>query len=512
MMVRVRKDSVGILGLSRSGLGCAKLYSHLGFKVRGFDDNYNLTIPQEYSQYFYEVYLGKQPQYVINEIKNYKFLVVSPGVPFDHHIIQFAKSVKVPVISEVEAAYKAIPQKKMLIGITGTNGKSTVSALTYQLIKAHDDNNIYLGGNIGYPFSEIAYQCIGIDDPTIILELSSFQLKMTNYLRTQIALITNITSDHLDRHITLQDYVSSKLKLFYFQLKKDYCIININDENTNKHIDRSVLKSAINYFSRNYIDLSTIRNGLFKAFYRDGVIFIRNLKKQRDVFQLDLSEVNNPIFKQEGIYLDNLIPSLLASFIYLKVIKKSDMVDRKVVEVLDNFAPLEYRLKPVTSWANIEFFNDSKATNLAATKSSIETVKNYFIKNEVRRYGIILLIGGVPKYPSKEELWKEIEQLSYSIKDDIVGVISFGKYADIFISPFIKQSCKYMYAFNNLESAFYKAISLACLERENFDRIAILLAPGGASFDEFKSAEERGKWFEKLVESFLKQGIVPLGG
>ncbi|MCX7758802.1 MAG: UDP-N-acetylmuramoyl-L-alanine--D-glutamate ligase [bacterium] len=504
-MVRVKKDSVGIVGLSRSGLGCAKLYNHLGFKVKGFDDNYNLTIPSEYGVYFNDVYLGKQPQYVINEIKNYKFLIVSPGVPFDHPIIQFANSMKVPVISEIEAAYRTLNQNKILIGITGTNGKSTVSTLIYEFIKLHDDGDVYIGGNIGYPFSEIAYNCIDKKDLTVVLEISSFQLKMTNYLRTQVAVITNITSDHLDRHGSIEDYVCSKLKLFYFQLKKDYCVLNIDDLNTNSYLDLGALKSNLNYFSNRSLDVGKLSRGFLGAFYKDNNLFIQSFGKGQVLLNLDLDKVNNPIFKQEGIYLDNLIPSLLASFIYIRQIKKKEFDVYKIIEVLNNFVPLEYRLKPVNIWGKIEFFNDSKATNLAATKSSVETVKNYFNKRGIKKYGIILLMGGVPKYSNKEDLWREMENLSAYMSDDLIGVVSFGKYSDVFINPFVKQSLKYMYAFGDFESAFYKAVSLGCSEQDNFDRVAILLAPGGASFDEFKSAEERGKCFERLVESFLLQ-------
>lgn len=118
--------------------------------------------------------------------------------------------------------------------------------------------NVFLGGNIGYPFSEICYQCRNIEDPIIVLELSSFQLKMTNNFRSQISVITNITSDHLDRHESIDDYILSKLKLLYFQFKKDYSIINFLDLNTNKYIDFSKLKSKINYFSNQNTDIEKI--------------------------------------------------------------------------------------------------------------------------------------------------------------------------------------------------------------------------------------------------------------
>jgi UDP-N-acetylmuramoylalanine-D-glutamate ligase len=113
-------------------------------------------------------------------------------------------------------------------------------------------------------------------------------------------------------------------------------------------------------------------------------------------------------------------------------------------------------------------------------------------------------MGGVLKYSCKEQAYKEVEELSLYAKDKVIGVIGFGKYGDIFTSPFAKYGVKYVYSLPRLEDAFAKSLALANLEKENFERVAILLAPGGASFDEFKSAEERGKFFDKLVENFVQ--------
>lgn len=501
-MVRIRKDCVGIVGLSRSGLAAAKLYNTIGFKVKGFDDNYNLIIPSDYSGYFTEVYLGKQPQYVINEIKNYKFLIVSPGVPFDHPVIQYAKSVNVPVISEIEAAYRILDKNKTIIAITGTNGKSTVTSLIYKFLR-ETENNVYIGGNIGYPFSEVVYQCKDLENPIIVLEISSFQLKMTNNFRAQIAVITNISPDHLDRHLTMQDYINSKLKLFYFQFKKDFAIFDPSDRNISENLNYKTLKSSINcFYTSNIKSLSTddFKCGSY-AFFKENKIIIENSKRRSNsTFEINLDLIKNPVFKQNGIYLNNLLPSLLAVYLYYRVNKKDIEISR-VIDVLNGFVPLDCRLSSCGKWSNIEFFNDSKATNLDATRWSVETVKNYF--SNLKNFAIILLMGGVPKYSSKDEFAQELEKLAFHIKDNLLGIITFGKYADSFVTPFMKFSLKYMYAFGSLEGAFEKAVGLACTESSNYEKIAILLAPGGASFDMFSSAEERGKLFKELTENFL---------
>ncbi len=509
-MVRIRKDSVGILGLSKSGLAAAKLYKDIGFKVNGFDDNCNLVIDQDYKQYFKEIFLGRQPNYILNEMKNYKYLIVSPGVPFDHYIIQNCKSLGVPVISEIEAGYKVLTKnnsKFFIIAITGTNGKSTVTTLIYQFLKSHIDGDIFIGGNIGIPFCEVVYNSKFSENPIIVLELSSFQLKMTNNFRSQIAIITNITSDHLDRHPDLQDYIKSKLKLLYFQLKKDNCIINFEDHNTLSYLKSSKIKSSINSFSWNSTN-SSIFNSLkinYYALNKDNEIVIRNSKKSQDLLRFNVQNLSNSIFKRVGIYLENLMPALLAIFLYLRNYRKQEINLDKIIQVLDNFVPLDHRLIAIGNYRNIEFFNDSKATNIQATKASLETVRNYYVDSNIKNFGIILLMGGVPKYSSKEEMFKELEKMALEVKNNLLGIITFGKHSDLFINPFMKTSLKYMYAFSSLEQAFQKAIDLGLLEGNNFDKIGILLAPGGASFDQFKSAEERGKMFEKLVEDFLFQ-------
>jgi len=526
-MVRIKKDTIGILGLSKSGLSCAKLYNHLGFKIKGFDDNYNLVIDPSYKDYFSEIFLGKQPNYVIGEVKNYKFLVVSPGVPFDHPLILFARDSNVPVISEISAAYKAINGKrKTIIAITGTNGKSTVSTLIYYFIKEYGIDNVYLAGNIGYPFSEAVYQSLDKDNLIFVLELSSFQLKMTSEFRANIAVLTNISSDHLDRHLTFQDYALSKFKLFEMQLKKDYSVFNLDDSNSvnllYSFMEKSsskgdvgsakavgsarAIRSAITGFSGSpdVFHISTKNSKMinFHSFYSDDKIIVSRYGKK--VYSLSLSDVSNLIFKQDGIYRDNLLSAFLPTFLYFRILRKEELDGSKIIAVLNNFVPLDFRLKSVAKFKNIEFFNDSKATNIASVKSSIDTVRGYFDKMNVKSYGIILLMGGILKYSSKEEAYKEIEELSLYVRDKVLGVIGFGRYADVFTSPFARFGTKYVYCSGSLDEAFGKAVNLASSEEGNFDKIAILLAPGGASFDEFKSAEERGKFFDKLVENFME--------
>lgn len=244
-MARVKKITVGILGLSKSGLAAAKLYKSKGFEIVGFDDNTNLQLNPEYNSIFKDLYLGKQPNYVFNEIKNYKLMIVSPGIPFEHEVINISKSFKIPVISEIEAAYKFLPEPKNIISITGTNGKSTITFLVQQILKKHNVNS-FLAGNIGIPFSQVVLDITtkNINNSVVVLEVSSFQLKFTENFRSRIAVITNINPDHLDRHPSFEDYANSKLKLFDFQAKKDFAFINL---------DNNVIASNLNRVNSNVL-------------------------------------------------------------------------------------------------------------------------------------------------------------------------------------------------------------------------------------------------------------------
>jgi UDP-N-acetylmuramoylalanine--D-glutamate ligase len=520
-VARVRKITVGILGLSKSGLAAAKLYKAKGFEVVGFDDNPDITLPKEYNHIFKDLYLGKQPNYVFNEIKNYKLLIVSPGIPFDHEVIKISESFKVPVISEIEAAYKFLPEPKNIISITGTNGKSTITYLTYQIVKKHNVNS-FLGGNIGIPFSEVVLNITNenIENPVIVLEVSSFQLKFTNNFRSKISVITNIKSDHLDRHPSFEDYVNSKLKLFKFQVKKDFTFINLNDKIISCNLDKvnsNVLLYTNNELSELYLPnipkkayLLKLKNNIiqiyFSSFNTQNSI---KIDKFSPYFEFDISNLKKyQTLLTNGFYRENILISTLISYVWLENYEKIKLNKEILKEVLNNFEPLSYRLDKFVQIDRILFFNDSKATNLHALISSLKTAIEYMNKLKID-YKLILLSGGYLKYKKEEEAIQDLLNNINEIKehkDKFIGVIGFGKGANCIISAFAKSNSEfgYLYSLSSVEYAFEKAINVAkdYLNYNPNSKVAILFIPGAASFDQFKSAEERGKFFDNLVNNF----------
>jgi UDP-N-acetylmuramoylalanine--D-glutamate ligase len=522
-VARVRKITVGILGLSKSGLAAAKLYKSKGFDIVGFDDNSNLTLSNEYSSIFKDLYLGKQPSYVFNEIKNYKLMIVSPGIPFDHEVIRVSNSFKIPVISEIEAAYKFLPEPKNIIAITGTNGKSTITFLIYQILKNHKVNS-FLGGNIGIPFSDVVLDIINNENtinPVVVLEVSSFQLKFTNNFRSKIAVITNIKSDHLDRHSSFEDYANSKLKLFNFQAKKDFAFVNLNDEVISSNLSK--LNSNILLFSNNdeissfnlpkackkvYIVKSKDDNIQIYFACFNGLNPIK-IDKFSLIFEFNISKLDKyKTLLTNGFYRENILIATLVSYVWLQNYEKIKLDKDILKEVIDNFEPLSYRLDNFIEINNILFFNDSKATNFHALVSSLKTAFEYMNKLKID-YKVILLIGGYLKYLKEEEAIQDLLKNINEIKDyheKFIAVLGFGKGSNSIISAFAKSNTNfgYLYSFPSLEYAFDKAINLAqdYIFNNSKYKVAILFIPGAASFDQFKSAEERGKFFDNLVNQF----------
>jgi len=522
-VARVKKITVGILGLSKSGLAAAKLYKSKGFEIVGFDDNTNLQLNPEYNSIFKDLYLGKQPNYVFNEIKNYKLMIVSPGIPFEHEVINISKSFKIPVISEIEAAYKFLPEPKNIISITGTNGKSTITFLVQQILKKHNVNS-FLAGNIGIPFSQVVLDITtkNINNSVVVLEVSSFQLKFTENFRSRIAVITNINPDHLDRHPSFEDYANSKLKLFDFQAKKDFAFINLDNNVIASNLNR-VNSNVLLFLSNdelNEINLPNLPKKVYLIKLKNDIIQIYfssfnnsnliKLDKLSLVFEFSIKELKKyKTLLTNGFYKENILISTLISYVWLQNYEKIKLDKHILKEVIDNFEPLSYRLDNFTSVENILFFNDSKATNFHALVSSLKTAFEYMDNLKIN-YKVILLSGGYLKYIKEEYAIQDLLNNINDIKkyrNKFIGVLGFGKGANCIISAFAKSNTDfgYLYSFESLEYAFEKAISLAKEYLNNIDnnsKVAILFIPGAASFDQFKSAEERGKFFDNLVSNF----------
>ncbi|MGC8942044.1 MAG: UDP-N-acetylmuramoyl-L-alanine--D-glutamate ligase [Sulfurihydrogenibium sp.] len=387
-----------------------------------------------------------------DSIENVKpeLIIVSPGVPFFKEIYRFAKKNRIPIISDIEYAYRFF--KGDVIAITGTDGKTTTTSLIYDIFKSVSSKNVFVGGNYGIPF----INAVDKNYDLAVLELSSFQLYSTKTFKPKIAILLNISKDHLDWHKKIKHYVLSKFKIFKNQTEKDYLILN-HDDSCLRNIQA---KSKVYYFSLN--TLPKDKKGIFLKDKKDN----QYLLTLRDVSEKDLVVKTKLI----GLHnLQNIMASILAAYLY-------GLDLDKVLEVIEKFEPLPHRIEFVANIKGISFYNDSKATTVQAVEKAIDS----FDKN------VILILGGINKggdFSTLKDKLKEKVKKAIIIgrdKEEIKRMIE--EYTDVELSSSLEDAV--MKAFNSAEKGY-----------------TVILSPGCASFDMFKSYADRGEKFKKIVKN-----------
>ncbi|PMP59496.1 MAG: UDP-N-acetylmuramoyl-L-alanine--D-glutamate ligase [Sulfurihydrogenibium sp.] len=387
-----------------------------------------------------------------DSIENVKpeLIIVSPGVPFFKEIYRFAKKNRIPIISDIEYAYRFF--KGDIIAITGTDGKTTTTSLIYDIFKSVSSKNVFVGGNYGIPF----INAVDKNYDLAVLELSSFQLYSTKTFKPKIAILLNISKDHLDWHKKIKHYVLSKFKIFKNQTEKDYLILN-HDDSCLRNIQA---KSKVYYFSLN--TLPKDKKGIFLKDKKDNqyLLTIRDVSEKDLVVKTKLIGLHN---------LQNIMASILAAYLY-------GLDLDKVLEVIEKFEPLPHRIEFVANIKGISFYNDSKATTVQAVEKAIDS----FDKN------VILILGGINKggdFSTLKDKLKEKVKKAIIIgrdKEEIKRMIE--DYTDVELSSSLEDAV--MKAFNSAEKGY-----------------TVILSPGCASFDMFKSYADRGEKFKKIVKN-----------
>lgn len=367
-------------------------------------------------------------------------VVVSPGVP---------KGVFTDlsnVIGDIEDAYREVDGK--IVGITGTNGKTTTTLLISRML-SHQNFKVFTGGNIGRPYIE-AY---GSNYDYMVLELSSFQLEWVESFRARIGILLNVSQDHMDRYSSYEEYLRAKLNLFVNQDADDYAIINVEIagiEGAMKNMRGSILPFSI------FRELS---EGAF--FIPPDEVVLRVDREKR------LRVGSDVLFRV--LSYENLLAVLLAGSVF-------NMEPDDVIDVILRFNPPPHRISYVTTKRGMRFYNDSKATNPSA------------VINAIRILGapILLLLGGRNKNLNFDELFSSQEFVRKVRK-----IIAFGE-----AGPEIAEKSRWFepIVVPSLRDAVL-AVKEVGKEGDN-----VLLSPGCASFDEFKNYEERGKRFAELID------------
>ena len=444
----MKKKRLVILGGGESGVGTALLAKAKGYEVFVSDKG---IIKEKYKKVLIHNEIEWEEQkHTESKILNAYVVMKSPGIPEKVALVQKLINKGIPVISEIEFASKYT--KAIIVGITGSNGKTTTATLTDHILK--QELNVGLAGNIGDSFAK---QVLEEDYKNYVLEISSFQLDGIVDFKPQIAVITNITPDHLDRYnYQFENYIASKFSIAKNQTAEDYLIYDADDEVITNWLKTHPVQSTLLPFSL----VKVIENGAY-------------LKQENIIITIDNNQIIMPTNKLALEGKHNLKNAMAASTVahLLKIRKQT------IRESLQNFQGVEHRLEHVLKINKVQYINDSKATNVNATYYALESMDA----------PTIWIVGGVDKGNNYEELFPFVNEKVKAIiclgVDNEKLMTTFGGMVDVIA-----------------ETQFMtEAIKMAYKVAETGDNV--LLSPACASFDLFENYEDRGRQFKEAVRN-----------
>ncbi|BDP83617.1 UDP-N-acetylmuramoylalanine--D-glutamate ligase [Enterococcus faecium] len=436
-----------VLGLAKSGVSAAKLLHELGALVtvndgKPFDEN---PEAQELLSLGIKVITGSHPIELLDE--EFSLMVKNPGIPYSHPLVAKAQEMGIPVITEVELAYEVA--ECPIIGITGTNGKTTTTTMTGLLLNAGADQGIArLAGNIGYPASGVAQEAKSEDK--IVMELSSFQLMGITDFRPHIAVITNIYEAHIDYHGTRKEYVKAKWNLQKNMTEKDYLILNWNQSELQELAQRT--KARVLPFSTKEV----LEDGV----YADDYSISYKKEKIMEISELGVPGKHN---------VENALAAISVAKLY-------GISNEAIRETLHFFHGVPHRTQYVGEIQGRKFYNDSKATNILATKmalSGFETSK------------VVLLAGGLDRGNTFDELIPSLK--------GIKAMVVFGQTKEKLMDAGKKAGIETIVTADSVEQAVPLALE------NSTDGDVVLLSPANASWDQYPNFETRGNRFMEAV-------------
>ncbi|MGA1226205.1 MAG: UDP-N-acetylmuramoyl-L-alanine--D-glutamate ligase [Tamlana sp.] len=437
-----------VLGGGESGVGTALLGKAKGFNVFVSDKG---KIKEKYKEVLIHNEIEwEDEKHTDDKILNADLVMKSPGIPDKAPLVKQIREKGIQIVSEIEFASKFT--NAIIIGITGSNGKTTTATLTHHILK--QELNVGLAGNIGDSFAK---QVLEHNYDNYVLEISSFQLDDIIDFQPKIAVITNITPDHLDRYdYKFENYIASKFRIAMNQTKDDYLIYDADDEVMVNYLKNHPIQSTLLPFSL----VKTIKNGA----YLDN----KEIKITIDNNQIIMPTTNLAL---EGKH--NIKNAMAASTVahLLKIRKQT------IRESLENFHGVEHRLEYVLKINKVQYINDSKATNVNATYYALESMDA----------PTVWIVGGVDKGNSYEELFQFVNEKVKAIiclgVDNEKLMNNFGNMVDIIV-----------------ETQFMsEAVKIAYKIAEAGDNV--LLSPACASFDLFENYEDRGRQFKNAVRN-----------
>ena len=440
-----------VLGMARSGYEVCKYLSKHNNTIilndGGSRDKQDDAKVKELEQLGITLIFDSHPDDLLDD--SFDYIIKNPGIRNDHKYVIKAKELGIPVINEAEMAYRLLPDDVTLIGITGTNGKTTTTTLTYEMIKK-SGKRVHLAGNIGYPLCSFLDKLESGD--IIVMEVSCQQLANMDKFNPHIALMTNLSEAHIDFFGSYEAYKEDKLKLFKNQRDDDIAILNIENDDVMK--GTTDIKSNVKYFSS-----KREINGAYmldnKLYYYDEFI------------------INRDEFLLKGNHnVENALGAMM-------IAKEVGVNNESIVSVLKTFTGVRHRLEFIDKVKGVDYYNDTEATNTKCTQIALSS----FDKN------VILILGGLERGQDFHDLDNFISPVK-----EIVGI---GECRDR-----VKEYGESVGIKTNTFEKLNKAMDY--INSVVVDGDTVLLSPASASWDQYKQCEDRGDEFRDIVKELKK--------
>ena len=439
-----------VIGLAKSGVAVAKLLLHQGAIVT-VNDRIPLEENPDAKSLIEEgirVLAGSHPVDLLEE--HFDFVVKNPGIPYHNCMVEAAMKKGVPVYTEIEIAYQLL--EGLIIGITGSNGKTTTTTLASLMLKeSFPEREVYAAGNIGIPLSQLAEQSTKED--VYISELSSFQLMGIDQFKPKIACIVNIFSAHLDYHGTREEYIKAKLQLTKNQMEDDYLVYNADYPELITLIEVHTKATLVPFSRKTVLEFGACVEGDYICFNGEKVI---------PVSTIQVPGTQN-------------VENVLAA---VAIAKLAGATNEGIQKAVQNFHGVKHRTQFVKEVNKRRFYNDSKATNIIATQTALRSFTNQ---------SVILIAGGLDRGNGFDELVPDLTSVS--------GIVLYGETKEKLQEAAKLAGVPVIEVVNTLEEATKKAYEIS---KEND---IILLSPACASWDQFKNFEIRGDEFIRVVEN-----------
>ena len=441
-----------ILGFARSGYQAAKVLIKRGNTVYLNDskdeDKMDNDQVLELRNLGVNLIFGSHPDDLLDE--SFDYLIKNPGAPIDHKYVLKARSLGIEVINEVEMAYRLLPESVSMIGITGTNGKTTTTTLTYEIMHKAFGDRVHLAGNIGYPLSMILDSVK--ENDIIVIECSCQQGENFVKFHPHVGVCTNFTEAHIDFMKTYEHYKETKSRMFYSQSENDIAIMNYDNSDVMDKLKD--VKSVKKYFSS--------KESI------DGCHLV-----DRNIYYYDDLVMSIDDIKIKGMHnVENCMAAIMA-------VKEYGVSNEIIKEVISNFKGVEHRLEYVDTVNGVEYYNDTEATNIKCCQIALSSFNK----------PIILFLGGLERGQDFNELTPYM--------NNVKAIIAIGECRNR-VEEYAKKINKLVYVYEHLSDGFDKAKDIA----EEND--VVLLSPASASWDQYKECEVRGREFKKKVSELSR--------